>query len=139
MCGKYHPPQDVSKTCIDETQFEISGLSLQGIFGSTKVDISSFLTIYTGKNTLDKTSALMKWFKDLRYRVFYGLFLNKNYKVISRGERSTGCAWNFCPDYLDSKSIIYGAGVGRDITFERTLVDEFGASVVLIDPSPTGA
>jgi FkbM family methyltransferase len=80
----------------------------------------------------------MKWFKNLRYRIFYGLLLKKNPRVISMGNRSVGCAWNFCPDGLDGQSIVYSGGVGRDITFEHALVEEFGPFIVLIDPSPTG-
>ena len=80
----------------------------------------------------------MKWFKNLRYRIFYGLLLKKNFRVISRGDRSIGCAWNFCPDGINSHSIVYSGGVGRDVTFEHALVEKFGSFIVLIDPSPTG-
>ena len=55
------------------------------------------------------------------------------------GNRQTGCSWFFCPDRLDKDSIVYGGGVGRDVTFEHALVTQFGCKVVLFDPSPTGA
>jgi FkbM family methyltransferase len=76
--------------------------------------------------------------KDLRYHLFYGALLRHNYKIVSLGSRETSCAWNFCPDNLNAQSIIYSGGVGRDTTFEHGLVQQFGCSVVLIDPSPTG-
>ena len=76
--------------------------------------------------------------KDLRYRLFYGALLRRNYKIITLGNRDTGCAWNFCPDFLDSQSVIYSGGVGRDTSFEHGLVQQFDCSIVLMDPSPTG-
>jgi len=75
--------------------------------------------------------------KSLRYRIFYGLLLRRS-TLLKLGNESTGCAWSFCPDGLNRDSIVYGGGVGRDVTFERGLVDRFGCSVVLFDPSPTG-
>lgn len=74
----------------------------------------------------------------LRYRIFYGALLNRNYKLITLGNQSTECSWNFHPDVLNSGSIVYSAGVGKDITFEHSLVQKFGCSVILFDPSPTG-
>ena len=76
--------------------------------------------------------------KDLRYHLFYGVLLRRNRKIVALGNRETSCAWNFCPDDLNNQSVIYSGGVGRDITFEHELVKRFGASIVLIDPSPTG-
>ncbi|MEI6194095.1 MAG: FkbM family methyltransferase [Verrucomicrobiota bacterium] len=77
--------------------------------------------------------------KDLRHHLFYGALLRRNRKIIALGNRDTGCAWNYCPDDLNSKSIIYSGGVGRDTSFEHGLVRQFGCSVILLDPSPTGA
>ncbi len=82
--------------------------------------------------------SFIKQFKDLRYRLFYGALLRRNRKIIALGNRETCCAWNYCPDGLNSQSIVYSGGVGRDTSFERGLVRQFGCSVVLIDPSPTG-
>jgi FkbM family methyltransferase len=76
--------------------------------------------------------------RNLRYRLFYGALLNKNYPLLELGNRNTGCSWFFCPTGLNQQSIIYGGGVGRDITFEHALVNKFGCNVVLFDPSPTG-
>lgn len=81
---------------------------------------------------------MTRWFRDLRYQVFYRLFLRKGYPLEARGNRETGCEWYFSPAGLNGQSIIYSAGVGRDITFEHALVHRFGCSVTLLDPSPTG-
>jgi FkbM family methyltransferase len=82
--------------------------------------------------------SLIRKFKDLRYHLFYGALLRRNYKLLPLGNRDTGCCWNFYPDFLNAKSVVYSGGVGRDITFEHGLVAKFGCSVVLLDPSPTG-
>jgi FkbM family methyltransferase len=80
----------------------------------------------------------VRQFKDLRYQLFYGALLRRNRKIVALGNRDTGCAWNFCPDNLNGQSIVYSGGVGRDTSFEHGLVQQFGCSVVLMDPSPTG-
>lgn len=46
--------------------------------------------------------------------------------------------WNVETSCLDKSSIVYSAGVGRDISFERALVSRFGVEIELFDPSPTG-
>lgn len=48
------------------------------------------------------------------------------------------CNWMVRTKGLDSHSVVYSAGVGRDISFEHELADRFGCKVILIDPSPTG-
>jgi FkbM family methyltransferase len=80
----------------------------------------------------------MRKFKDLRYHLFYGALLRRNYKLLTLGNRDIECSWNFYPDALNAKSVVYSGGVGRDISFEHGLVAKFGCSVVLLDPSPTG-
>lgn len=54
------------------------------------------------------------------------------------GNRSIGCAWTFFPGALNKSSVVYSAGVGKDISFEHALVEQYGCTVVLLDPSPTG-
>jgi FkbM family methyltransferase len=81
---------------------------------------------------------LLRSFKNLRYRFFYALLLRKA-PLLELGNRATGCSWFFCPTGLNENSIVYGGGVGRDVTFEHGLVQKFGCQVVLFDPSPTGA
>jgi len=82
--------------------------------------------------------SFLKRFKGLRYDIFYGLLVNRNYKLMMLGNRQTECNWNFYPGALNSDSIIYCGGVGKDISFEHSLVQKFGCRIVLFDPSPTG-
>lgn len=48
------------------------------------------------------------------------------------------CQWTIVKDSLNSKSLIYSAGVGHDISFEKELVAKYGCQIVLLDPSTTG-
>ena len=81
---------------------------------------------------------LPRFVRDIRYRLFYGALTKRGVPLIELGNRSTACAWTFCPEGLSTDSIIYSAGVGKDITFEHGLVKRFGCRVFLYDPSPTG-
>jgi FkbM family methyltransferase len=81
---------------------------------------------------------LPKQFRDLRYDIFYRLLLRQRVPLVTLGETTHECHWTLCPEGLDARSIVYSGGVGNDITFEHALVKQFGCSVVMIDPSPTG-
>jgi FkbM family methyltransferase len=83
-------------------------------------------------------ASLGRKFRDLRYSIFYRLFLNQGYPLETLGNRATGCAWTFHPRPLNESSVIYSGGVGKDIAFERDLVERYGCAIVLLDPSPTG-
>ncbi|HOJ30821.1 MAG TPA: FkbM family methyltransferase [bacterium] len=41
-----------------------------------------------------------------------------------------------CPDFLTSRSIVYSAGIGDDISFDLDIIKNFGAHVFGFDPSP---
>jgi FkbM family methyltransferase len=81
---------------------------------------------------------LPKSLKDLRYRLFYGLVLNRRFELVTLCAPGSICPWTICPTWLDARSIVYSGGVGSDISFEHELVKRFGCQVVLFDPSPTG-
>jgi FkbM family methyltransferase len=74
----------------------------------------------------------------IRHHLVCALLLRRGFPLATLGEKSTGCSWTFCPDGLGPESIVYSGGVGRDISFERSLWQEFGCSVYMFDPSPTG-
>lgn len=50
----------------------------------------------------------------------------------------SGSYWHISTAGLNMESVVYSAGVGLDISFERELVERFGVVVELFDPSPTG-
>jgi FkbM family methyltransferase len=79
-----------------------------------------------------------RWFKDLRYKIFYGCLIQRGYQLISMGSPALNCDWMICPRNLNAQSVVYSGGVGHDVTFEHELVRRFGCNVMLFDPSPTG-
>lgn len=42
-----------------------------------------------------------------------------------------------CPDLLTSRSIVYSAGIGDDISFDLDIIEHFGATIYAFDPSPS--
>lgn len=75
----------------------------------------------------------------LRHDLFYQALHRKTNDLSNLGDPAFGCNWFVRTSRLNKDSIIYSAGVGRDITFEHALADRFAATVILMDPSPTGA
>lgn len=63
------------------------------------------------------------------------LFCKKWETIQSFGQE---CVWTIDTVGLNSDSIIYSAGVGKDISFEKELVSRFICKIELFDPSPTG-
>jgi FkbM family methyltransferase len=74
----------------------------------------------------------------LRHDLFYTLLHRNTSDLMDLGDSSDGCNWTICTSGLNSGSVVYSAGVGRDISFEHALADRFGMTILLIDPSPTG-
>jgi FkbM family methyltransferase len=73
--------------------------------------------------------------KSLRHRALYRLLRVEESELVTLGNK---CPWTFCPRGLDASSVIYSAGVGGDVSFERELVDRFDCDVWLLDPSRVG-
>ncbi len=44
--------------------------------------------------------------------------------------------WTICADSLDENSIIYSFGVGKDISFDLSIIKRFGSKVFAFDPTP---
>jgi FkbM family methyltransferase len=47
-----------------------------------------------------------------------------------------GASWFVSPKGLDPTAVVYSFGVGRDISFERALIERFGVTVHAFDPTP---
>jgi FkbM family methyltransferase len=45
-------------------------------------------------------------------------------------------AWVLCPCGLNETSVVYSFGVGRDISFERALIEKYAVTVHAFDPTP---
>jgi FkbM family methyltransferase len=81
---------------------------------------------------------LPKFIRDLRYKLFYGLLLQRGHELQTLGAPGSICKWTICPRGLHAGSIVYSGGVGTDISFEQELVKRYGCRVILLDPSPSG-
>src|SRR5258708_4403449 len=82
---------------------------------------------------------LAKSFRDLRYWIFYGVIRKRGVELVTLGDEKFGLQWTICPVGLNRHSIVYSAGVGGDVTFERALVERFDCRIVMCDPSPIAA
>jgi len=78
---------------------------------------------------------LLTQFKDLRHSVFYALITQRNCNTLTLGDK---CQWTIESGSIGENSVVYSAGVGGDISFEKELINRFDCEVVLLDPSPTG-
>jgi FkbM family methyltransferase len=78
---------------------------------------------------------LPRWLKDLRFGIFYLLATKKRSGLVTLGD---ACSWTICDKDLDANSHILCAGSGNDISFEKALINSYGCTVMLLDPSPTG-
>ena len=47
-----------------------------------------------------------------------------------------GARWFVSPEGLGPSAVVYSFGVGRDISFERALIEQFGVTVHAFDPTP---
>lgn len=76
------------------------------------------------------------FFRDLRHKLFYQWASKSGHPVQVLGGQ---CTWSIDPAGLNAASIVYCAGAGGDISFEKEIADRFGCQVLILDPSPTGA
>jgi FkbM family methyltransferase len=44
--------------------------------------------------------------------------------------------WYVCPDDLGPDTVVYSMGVGRDVSFDLSVIGSFGAEVFAFDPTP---
>lgn len=82
-----------------------------------------------------RCKSLYSRFKDFRYALFYTLITRRKCKTLTLGSE---CQWTIQSGSICEDSVVYSAGVGDDISFEKELIRQFGCHVILLDPSPTG-
>ncbi|MFC1641303.1 FkbM family methyltransferase [Myxococcota bacterium] len=74
-------------------------------------------------------------FRSVARRLVDSLFSRDLSYVVPFGKENV---WNINTRALGQDSVVVSAGVGKDFSFERELVEYFGCRVYLYDPSPTG-
>ncbi len=62
--------------------------------------------------------------------------LHSNIKLPRRWYGSTYGGFFVCPDYLRAQSIVYSVGIGKDISFDRKIIQNHGCKVFAFDPTP---
>lgn len=80
----------------------------------------------------------LKLLRGLRHDLFYSLIHRETTDMEDLGDSAQSCNWTICTRGLGPHSVVYSAGVGKDISFEHALADKFGVKLILLDPSPTG-
>lgn len=89
-------------------------------------------------NSITQITSLNSLLAGLRHDLFYMLLHRSTKDLADLGDSRESCNWTIRTANLDSASVVYSAGVGRDISFEHALADQFGMKIILLDPSPTG-
>ncbi|MCW1923528.1 FkbM family methyltransferase [Luteolibacter arcticus] len=74
----------------------------------------------------------------IRHDLFYSLLHRPIDGLEDLGDPTDSCNWTVLTRGLGPDSVVYSAGIGRDISFEHAIADRFGPKIHLLDPSPTG-
>ncbi len=72
------------------------------------------------------------------YRILKEVFIRPLSRTVPTTLLGHADQWAVLRGSLGADSFIISAGVGHSITFEKAIIDTFGATIVLLDPSPTG-
>jgi FkbM family methyltransferase len=89
-------------------------------------------------NSIKILTSLNSLISGLRHDLFYMFLHRRTNDLADLGDSSESCNWTIRTANLNSDSVVYSAGIGRDISFEHALADQYGMKVILLDPSPTG-
>jgi FkbM family methyltransferase len=57
-------------------------------------------------------------------------------RVPSQRHGSEYGGWWVCPTGLDAHSVVYSLGIGKDITFDLSMIETFGVAIDAFDPTP---
>jgi FkbM family methyltransferase len=53
-----------------------------------------------------------------------------------RRHGSDSCGWDILPELVNADSVVYAFGIGKDISFDISLVESYGVRVHSFDPTP---
>ena len=70
-------------------------------------------------------------------KVIFGKdFFEKLDLQITNRKFGMDCSWVLATDLLNKESIVYSFGIGKEISFDLAIIEEFGLSVNAFDPTP---
>lgn len=74
-----------------------------------------------------------------RRKLFFKRLLGRELWLRPEIDVHTICdgGWLYHPDVLDSGSIVYSLGIGKDIEFDLALIERFGLELHAYDPTPS--
>lgn len=103
------------------------------------MDKGELLTCLNWPRELNSLKMIANKYRKLR-RAIRSLFARDhwyNAEIDVLAERHGGsCAWWVAPRSINANSIVYSFGIGEEISFELSLVKEFGVEVFAYDPTP---
>lgn len=73
-----------------------------------------------------------------KFRILRDRYAGKIIQIERKTQQHGSCygGWTLDPDPLGKESIIYSFGIGEDASFDRSVIDYFGAEVFAFDPTP---
>jgi FkbM family methyltransferase len=71
-------------------------------------------------------------------KVFLGreLFVYVQQQCPTERHGSDYGGWTICPSFITKDTVVYSLGVGEDISFDLSLIEQYGANVYAFDPTP---
>lgn len=78
---------------------------------------------------------LLRKIRNKGRRIWDQLWTKSNENLTVLGMASP---WAIKSELLPADAVVISGGVGKDVSFERELVEQYGCTVFLFDPSPTG-
>lgn len=70
------------------------------------------------------------------YLVGQDIFVDEQIDIGSEYHGSEYGGWVICPSVSGSSPIVYSAGIGKDITFDISIINKYDAKVFALDPTP---
>jgi len=64
------------------------------------------------------------------------IFIKKDVAISIETLGNSGVAWSFYPKHINENSIVYSFGVGDDISFDLSLINEYDLHIFAFDPTP---
>lgn len=64
------------------------------------------------------------------------LLISTDISIEKKKFGSSNAGWTLAPKFIDEKSIIYSFGIGTEISFDLSLIEQFNVNIYAFDPTP---